>query len=156
TIESMRDAVKTANIIVAGFDRTDPQTLQETDSIQINIHGVDQTKTQAFRALVNEKFPDWVLAPTSAADYKMTMKPSALIDLKPNTVAQERDTIERRVNALGLTEPTVQDYGASDTQSEILVELPGVDDPAAVKDLIGSVAQLKIVEVKNEGPWKSR
>ena len=52
----------------------------------------------------------------------------------------------------GLTEPTVQDYGASDKQSEILVELPGVDDPARVKDLIGPTAQLKIVEVKNEGP----
>jgi preprotein translocase subunit SecD len=86
----------------------------------------------------------------------MNMKPSALIELKRNTVAQERDTIERRVNALGLTEPTVQDYGASDKASEILVELPGVDDPARVKELIGSVAQLKIVEVKNEGPWKTK
>ncbi|HWF10511.1 MAG TPA: protein translocase subunit SecD [Bryobacteraceae bacterium] len=156
TIESLRDATKTANIIVAGFDRNDPQTLQDTDSIQVNIHGVDPAKTQAFRALVNEKFPDWVLAPVNATDYRMNMKPSALVELKRNTVAQERDTIERRVNALGLTEPTVQDYGAPDKQSEIIVELPDIDDPAAVKDLIGSVAQLKIVEVKNDGPWKSK
>ena len=106
--------------------------------------------------MVTDKFPDWVLTPVNASDYKLNMKPSALIDLKRNTVAQERDTIERRVNALGLTEPTVQDYGASDTQSEILVELPDVDDPARVKELIGSVAQLKIVEVKNEGPWKTK
>jgi preprotein translocase subunit SecD len=34
--------------------------------------------------------------------------------------------------------------------------LPGVDDPARVKELIGSVAQLKIVEVKNEGPWQTK
>ena len=92
-----------------------------------------------------DKYPDWVLAPVNANDYRMNMKPSALVDLKRNTVAQERDTIERRVNALGLTEPTVQDYGASEKQSEILVELPGVDDPARVKDLIGTTAQLKIV-----------
>jgi len=156
TIENLRDATKAANIIVAGYDRSDPSTLQETDSIQVNIHGVDQTKTQAFRSLVADKYPDWILTPINTTDYKMNMKPSALIELKRNTVAQERDTIERRVNALGLTEPTVQDYGASDTQSEILVELPGVDDPARVKDLIGSAAQLKIVEVKNEGPWKTR
>ena len=155
-IESLRDATRTANIGVAGFDRNDPATLQETNSIQVNIHGVDQTKTQQFRGLVAEKFPDWILAPVNASDYKMNMKPSVLIDLKRNTVAQERDTIERRVNALGLTEPTVQDYGAPETASEILVELPGVDDPARVKELIGSAAQLKIVEVKNEGPWKSR
>src|SRR4051794_21013280 len=44
TIENMRDALKTANIIVAGFDASNPQTLQETDSIQINIHGVDQAR----------------------------------------------------------------------------------------------------------------
>jgi preprotein translocase subunit SecD len=117
---------------------------------------VDQTKTSQFRNLVADKYPDWILTPVNATDYKMNMKPSALIDLKRNTVAQERDTIERRVNALGLTEPTVQDYGASDKASEILVELPGVDDPGHVKDLIGSAAQLRIVEVKNEGPWKSR
>jgi preprotein translocase subunit SecD len=83
------------------------------------------------------------------------MTPTALIELKRNTVDQERDTIEKRVNALGLTEPTVQDQGAPEKQAEILVELPGVDDPARVKELIGTTAQLQIVDVKNEGPWKS-
>ncbi|MGA2716193.1 MAG: protein translocase subunit SecD [Bryobacteraceae bacterium] len=156
TIESLRDAAKTANISIAGFDRNDPDTLQDTDSIQINLHGVDQAKTQQFRNLIATTYPDWILTPVNATDYKMNMKPSALVDLKRNTVAQERDTIERRVNALGLTEPTVQDYGASEKQSEILVELPGIDDPAHAKEFIGSAAQLKIVEVKNEGPWKSR
>jgi preprotein translocase subunit SecD len=155
-IESLREATRTTNISVAGLDRNDPQTLQDTDSIQVNIHGVDQAKTQQFRGLVTEKYPDWLLAPVNATDYRMNMKPSALIDLKRNTVAQERDTIERRVNALGLTEPTVQDYGAPEKQSEILVELPGIDDPAHAKEFIGAAAQLKIVEVKNEGPWKSR
>jgi preprotein translocase subunit SecD len=155
-IEALREAAKTANIVVEGYDHNDPATLQDTNSIQINIHGVDQTKTSAFRSLVAEKLPDWILAPVDANNYKMNMKPSVLVDLKRNTVAQETDTIERRVNALGLTEPTVQAYGAPETQSEILVELPGVDDPARVKDLIGTTAQLKIVEVKREGPWKSK
>jgi preprotein translocase subunit SecD len=156
TIENLRDATRTANIIVAGFDRNDPASLQETDSIQVNIHGVDQAKTQQFRSLVADKYPDWILTPVNSTDYKLNMKPSALVELKRNTVAQERDTIERRVNALGLTEPTVQDYGASDTQSEILVELPGVDDSARVKELIGTAAQLKIVEVKDQASWKTR
>jgi preprotein translocase subunit SecD len=154
-IESLRDAARTGNIAIEGFDRNDPQTLQETDSIQINLHGVDQAKTQQFRSLIADKYPDWILAPVSATDYKMTMTPTALIELKRNTVDQERDTIEKRVNALGLTEPTVQDQGAPEKQAEILVELPGVDDPARVKELIGTTAQLQIVDVKNEGPWKS-
>jgi len=155
-IESLREEARTRNIIVEGFDRNDPATLADTDSIQVNIHGVDQTKTQAFRGLIAEKYPDWLLAPVSASDYKMNMKPSSLVDLKRNTLAQEQETIERRVNALGLTEPTVQGYGSVEKQSEILVELPGVDDPARVKELIGTTAQLKIVEVKNEGPWQTK
>jgi preprotein translocase subunit SecD len=155
TIESLRENLKTANIIVAGFDRSDPKNLQETDSIQINIHGVDAPKTQQFRGLVNDKYPDWTLTPLNATDYKMNMKPSALVELKRNTVDQERDTIYRRLNEYGLSEPTVQKYGASDSRAEILVELPGVDDPARVKELIGSTAQLKIVEVK-EGPFATK
>lgn len=155
-IDGLRDAARTAGITIEGYDRNNPETLKDTDSIQVNVHGVDQTKTQAFRSLVADKFPDWVLTPVNAMDYRMNMKPTALIDLKRNTVNQERDTIERRVNALGLTEPTVEQYGASDAAAEILVELPSIDDPARVKDVIGSVAQLKIVEVKNEGPWKTK
>jgi len=102
--------------------------------------------------LVAEKFPDWLLTPLNANDYKMTMKPTALLDLKRSTVQQSLETIERRVNALGLTEPTVQAHGDEATESEILVELPGVDDPAYVKQLIGTTAQLKISEVKERRP----
>jgi len=156
TVDGLRDAARAAGITIEGYDTSNPQELKDTDTIQINIHGVDQTKTQAFRNLVSEKFPDWVLTPVNAMDYRMNMKPTALVELKRNTVQQERDTIERRVNALGLTEPTVEQYGSSDTQAEILVELPSIDDPARVKEVIGSVAQLKIVEVKNEGPWKTK
>ncbi len=155
-IEALRDDVKSRNIAVDSFDRNDPQTLADTDSIQVNLHGVDATKTQAFRSLIADKYPDWILTPVNATDYRLNMKPSSLVDLKRNTVTQEQETIERRVNALGLTEPTVQEHGAPEKDAEILVELPGVDDPARVKDLIGTTAQLRIVEVKNEGPFKSK
>ena len=94
-IEGLRDNTRTAGISVAGYDRNDPQTLADTDSIQINVHGVDQTKTQAFRNLVADKYPDWILTPVNSSDYRMNLKPSALIDLKRNTVTQERDTIQR-------------------------------------------------------------
>ena len=156
TIESIKDAARAANIAVDAYDRNDPKDLSETSSIQINIHGVDQTKTTPFRSLIADKYPDWTLTPVNSTDYKMNMKPSALVELRRNTVQQEQETIEHRVNALGLVEPTIQEHGAPETASEILVELPGVDDPAHVKDIIGTIAQLKIVEVKNEGPWKTK
>ena len=154
-IESMRDFLKNANIGLGGVDRNDPQNIQDTNSIQVNIHGIDASKTQQFRNLIADKFPDWTLTPVNASDYRMNMKPSALLELKRNTVQQSVETIERRVNALGLTEPTVQDHGDPATQSEILVELPGVTDEARVKELIGATAQLKITNVL-EGPFKSQ
>ena len=86
---SARCHARRSNIAVEGYDRNDPADSQDTDSIQINIHGVDQTKTSAFRSLINDKFPDWLLTPVNATDYRMNMKPSALIDLKRNTVTQE-------------------------------------------------------------------
>jgi preprotein translocase subunit SecD len=156
TIEAIKDAARTANISIDALDRNDPKDLAATNTIQIDLKGVDQTKTSAFRSLIADRFPDWTLTPVSATDYKMNMKPSALVELRRNTVEQEVQTIEHRVNALGLTEPTVQEHGAPETASEILVELPGVDDPAHVRDIIGTIAQLKIVEVKNEGPWRSK
>src|SRR5580704_7027600 len=52
TIESLRDTTRAAGISIAGYDRNDPQPLADPHSIQINLHGVDQTKTQAFRNLV--------------------------------------------------------------------------------------------------------
>jgi preprotein translocase subunit SecD len=154
-IESLRSEVRTRNILVAGFDRNDPQTLKDTDTIQVNIHGVDQAKTSEFRALAADKAPDWILTPVSATDYRLNMKPSALLDLKRNTVEQSIGTIERRVNELGLKEPTVQEHGDPATESEILVELPGMDDPAHVKELIGQTAQLKVVAEK-EGPFQTQ
>jgi preprotein translocase subunit SecD len=154
TIENLRTEARTRTILVGGFDRNDPQTLKDTDTIQINIHGVDQTKTSQFRSMVADRAPDWILTPVNASDYRLNMKPTALVDLKRNTVEQSLGTIERRVNALGLTEPTVQAHGDPATDAEILVELPGVDDPARVKDLIGQTAQLKIVEEK-EGPFQT-
>jgi len=155
-IEQLREETRTRNIPVNGFDRNDPETLKDTDSIQVNVHGVDPSKAQIFKSVASEKFPDWILTAENATDYRLNMKPSALVELKRNTVTQSIETIDRRVNALGLTEPTVQAHGDPATQSEILVELPGEGDPAHVKDIIGATAQLKIVEVKNEGPWKTK
>ena len=91
----------------------------------------------------------------NATDYKLNMKPSELVELKRQAVDQSIQTIENRVNALGLTEPSVTQYGRSDSEYEILVQLPDIDDPARVKDLIGQVAQLEIDEVK-EGPFPSQ
>ncbi|MDQ6664347.1 MAG: protein translocase subunit SecD [Acidobacteriota bacterium] len=151
-IESLREAFRKANINFSGMDRNDPQTIKDADSIQVNVHGIDASKSSAFRNLIAESYNTWIVTPVNATDYRLNMTPSELVDVKRRTVEQSIETISQRVNLLGLTEPVVQQHGRSDAEYEILVQLPGVDDPARVKDIIGQAAQLSIVDVK-EGPF---
>ena len=154
-IETLRNETSKAGIAVASFDRNDPHSIDQADSIQVNVHGVPQDKTRQFRALVADHLSLWILSPVSASDYKLNLKPTELVDIKRRAIEQSIQTISNRVNALGLTEPVVQQRGRADADYEILVQLPGVDDPARVKDIIGQAAQLEVVEVK-EGPFASQ
>ena len=63
-------------------------------------------------------------------------------------MTQTLETIERRINALGLTEPTIQPHGRVGQDNEILVQLPGEGDPAAAMRVIqaGGQLELKLVE----------
>jgi preprotein translocase subunit SecD len=153
-VDSLQEERRKGNIDFSTVDRNDPKTIAEADSIQVNIHGVNQAKLDVFKNFVKEHYAQWNLTPVTGNDFKMTMTPSDLIETKRNAVAQSIDTITNRVNQLGLTEPIVRQEGRADAQFEILVQLPGVDDPDHVKDIIGQTAQLSVVEVK-EGPFQS-
>ena len=80
------------------------------------------------------------------------MKPTEALKLKQDTMTQTMATIERKINALGLAESSVQPTGRSDAEAELLVQLPGVDDPAHVKQLLQTQAVLEWDEVK-DGPY---
>jgi preprotein translocase subunit SecD len=155
TIESLKEELPKARIDYAGIDRNDPQTVQEADSIQINIHGVPAADTNDLRSLIADRFPTWILTPVNSTDYRMNIKPTELIALKRDTVERSMQTIENRINGLGLTEPTIQQRGRAEADYEILVQLPGVDDPARVKQIMQTTAMLELSEVK-DGPFASR
>ncbi|MDQ6699244.1 MAG: protein translocase subunit SecD, partial [Acidobacteriota bacterium] len=127
TMESLKETLRKENVNFSGMDRNDPQTIKDADSIQVNVHGVDEPKSSAFRNLIAERYNQWILTPVNATDYRMNLKPSELVDIKRRTVEQSIQTISERVNLLGLTEPVVQQHGRSDAEYEILVQLPGVD-----------------------------
>ena len=154
-IERLKDDLKKQNITWNSIDRNDPQRPEDADSVEITIKGMMATQSSAFRNLINERYSDWVLTAQNSTDYSLRMKPSELVALKRDTVEREIQTISNRINQLGLTEPSVQQYGRAGDQFEVLVQLPGVDDPARVKELIGTTAVLEITEVK-DGPFASR
>ena len=80
------------------------------------------------------------------------MKPSSLTDLKSKAVTQAIQTIRNRIDALGVSEPTIEEHGLG--QYQILVQLPGVDDFGRVKDIMQSTAMLEIKQSLG-GPYPS-
>ncbi len=154
TIERMKEELRKAGVNYASIERNDPATIDQADSIQIDARGVAAEQSGDFRRVVTERFPLWTLSPVSSTDYRMKMRPSELLALKTETVTRSIDTIEQRINGLGLTEPVIQQHGRADAEYEILVQLPGVDDPARVKQIMQTAALLEICEVK-DGPFGS-
>jgi len=155
TIERLKDELKKANIDFASMDNNEPNSVETVDTIQITIKGIPVNKSTAFRTVITDHFPTWVMTAMNSTDYRLNIRPTELLALKRDTVERSIQTIGNRVNALGLTEPVVRQEGHADSDYRILVELPGVDDPARVKDIIGQAAVLEIVEVK-DGPFPTQ
>src|SRR5438270_1947905 len=91
---------------------------------------------------------------TSGADnsFTVTMKPSVVASTKQAAVTQAIETIRNRIDQLGVSEPVIQEHGLGENQ--ILVQLPGVDDPARVKEIMQSTAMLELKQSFG-GPYKS-
>jgi preprotein translocase subunit SecD len=89
---------------------------------------------------------------TTGSAHTFRLKPQAEQQLRRDTVQQAIETIERRVNELGLTEPIVAPYTEDD---QILVQLPGVENVDEAKRIIRATAQLRLTLVER-GPFTSR
>ncbi len=152
TIERLREDLNKASIAFNAIDRNEPKSLEEADQIQITIKGVPVDKTGALRSLVAEKHTQWILGSISSEDYRLNLKPTEALALRRDTLIRSMHTIESRINGLGLAESTVQQRGRSDAESELLVQLPGVDDPARIKQILGTAALLELYDVK-DGPF---
>ncbi|MGO9617997.1 MAG: protein translocase subunit SecD [Bryobacteraceae bacterium] len=157
TMERLRADMVKQGISFTSLDRNDPQpaTVADADKIVITVKGVPAAEANAFRSLVTDRYTTYVLTALNSADYALRLKPSDLISLLRDTVQRTIDTIGNRINELGVAESSVQQYGRAGADYEVLVQLPGVDDPARVRALIGTAAVLEIDEVK-DGPFPSR
>jgi preprotein translocase subunit SecD len=140
TADQLREALRTQNIPVAGAAVSGPGEFRVT--------GVPSAQDAQFRqALVNvDAMYD---RSQSGADYTFRLKPNVVNQLRQETVTQALQTIERRVNELGVAEPVVARHSGND---QILVQLPGVSEVNRAKEIIRSTAQLELKLVE-QGPF---
>lgn len=144
-IERLKDSLRTANIQYADISIPDPKNHPE----MISVKGVSPNSAGDLRNILGEKFSEYDGTSQPNGDWTIQMKPSQLSAMKQNAVTQAIETIRNRIDALGVTEPTIQEHGLG--QYQILVELPSVDDPARVKDIIKSTAMLEIRQAMDNG-----
>ena len=121
-----------------------PADEEITDDGGIRVEGVPPEQNSAFREAIDQTELNWLLTP-EANGYVLTLRQPVLADIRQRTLAQSVETIRNRIDRLGVTEPTIQERGQG--EYEILVQLPGVDDPQRVKELIQTTALLEIKKV---------
>ncbi len=131
-------------------DITKPDEKNHPDMIVVK--GVPPEQTSDFKSLVADRLPDYQASSGAENSWTVSMKPTNLSDLKNRAVEQAIETIRNRIDALGVNEPVIQEHGLG--QYQILVQLPGVDDPARVKDIMQSTAMLEIKQSLG-GPYPS-
>ena len=139
----LRMALRDKNIRHGGITRNG-------QSIEIRVR--DAATLQAAQNLLQDQFPD-LLATASAdgSDSKLllTIKPEAARKTQEQALKQNITTLHNRINELGVAEPVIQQQGLD----RIVVQLPGVQDTAKAKDILGRTAtlELRMVDESSEG-----
>ncbi|WP_140631025.1 protein translocase subunit SecD [Methylibium rhizosphaerae] len=130
----VRTALREKNIRHAGIAR---------NGNEVEVRFRDRETLTAALAVLNEQQPDmlWVEG-ADGADLRLTgsLKPEAARAVQDQALKQNITTLHNRINELGVAEPVIQQQGAD----RVVVQLPGVQDPAKAKDIIGRTATLEV------------
>ncbi len=132
--------INTTNIAIAGTNA-------------FKVEGVSPDQDAAFRTAANEVSTNFDRDSGVNGTYTFTLKPNIAVQLRDEAVTQARETIERRVNELGVAEPSIAQQGANGDQ--ILVQLPGVTDVNRAKEIIRSTGRLEL-KIVEQGPASSK
>jgi len=136
------------------------QAVRKPDATHVQITGIPAEQLEEARRVLQENYagsavsPAYVVGslPAEQSGFVLEMSPSLQAQLRQEAQRNSIETIRQRVDALGVSEPTIAEHGRGEW--EILVQLPGVDDPARVKSILQSTAMLEIKLVE-DGPYSS-
>src|SRR5208282_1077633 len=147
-IEVLKEQMRSHKIDYADIVQPDPQNTPD----HIVLKGVQASSRTDLLGIVSDHLPEYDVTGGADNSWNLSMKPSLLTDLKNKAVTQAIETIRNRIDALGVSEPEIEEHGLG--QYQILVQLPDVDDPARVKDIMQSTAMLEIKQSLG-GPYPS-
>ena len=135
-------AAQDAQLPVAGNS-----IVAENGRYSISLELSDPSQVDAVAEAVKKKVDvaNWTQS-TSGNTVTWTLPSNIQTVLKTQAVDQALKIIESRINAFGVKEPTLQRHG-SESAGQILLQMPGVDDPERVKKLIGDEAELALMKV---------
>jgi len=134
TVSDLRGLMRDKNIRYSSVSR-------DHDTITATFRDA-ATRDKAHTAIADGQ-PDLVLRDAeSGQDYKIlaSLKPKAIKTYEEQALKQNIITLQKRINEIGVGEPIVQQQGSD----RIVVELPGVQDVAQAKDIIGRTATLEV------------
>ena len=130
----IRTALRDKNIRHGGISR---------DGQSIDIKVRDEATATAARNLIADQFADLQVTTTpEGTEFKLraSIKPEATRRVQEQALKQNMVTLHNRINELGVAEPVIQQQGLD----RIVVQLPGVQDTAKAKDILGRTATLEV------------
>ena len=134
----------------AGFEINGGRADTGSGNHRVVLEPADPSKANEIKEAVEKKVE---LYDTSAWSYSSSggqmvwaMTPTAERSLADNATNQALNIIDSRINALGITEPTLQTHGAQSSH-QILLQMPGVQDPERVKEILKGESRLELVHV---------
>ncbi|MHC8328729.1 protein translocase subunit SecD [Pseudomonas sp. LB1P83] len=120
----------------------------------IQLGFTDEAAREQARTLIRKNFNDFDIVPADLNGQpvlRLAMTPAKLAEIREYSIKQNLTTVRNRVNELGVAEPIVQRQGAN----RIVVELPGVQDTAEAKRILGKTANLEFRLAAEPGASKA-
>jgi preprotein translocase subunit SecD len=115
------------------------KTIAKEGVSRFSIQEINLAQEREISNFLDDYIKDWNYSITGNT-ISVSLKPAAVNYLKDLSVRQAKETIQNRVDELGLAEPTIQRQG---TGNRIIVELPGVENPDRIKNIIKTTALLE-------------
>src|SRR6476620_7789468 len=134
----------------AGFEVKAARAETGPSSYRVVLEIADPSKAEAVREAVQKKIElgdanTWAYS-NSGNQLRWDITGAAQRTLADNATVQDYNIIDSRINALGITEPLLQTHGAQSSH-QILLQMPGVQDPERVKNLLKGESRLELVHI---------